>query len=101
MYQIRLGTIDQQHAENEWVLRSYTRSAKKQRLAGEGDEGYEEKSAAEKAKGGAVVQTIVGLGNNKGTAKGAASDLGGMGGKGGGRGGGGGGRGKGGAGKKR
>ena len=32
-YQIRLGTVDQAHAENEWVLRSYTRSAKKQRLA--------------------------------------------------------------------
>ncbi len=31
-YQIRLGTVDQQHAENEWVLRSYTRSAKKERL---------------------------------------------------------------------
>ena len=36
-YQIRLGTVDQAHAENEWVLRAYTRSAKKQRLAAEGD----------------------------------------------------------------
>jgi U3 small nucleolar ribonucleoprotein protein IMP4 len=32
-YQIRLGTVDQAHAENEWVLRSYTRSAKKSKLA--------------------------------------------------------------------
>ena len=32
-YQIRLGTVEQKHAENEWVLRAYTRSAKKQRLA--------------------------------------------------------------------
>lgn len=32
-YQIRLGTMDQAHAENEWVLRSYTRSAKKAKLA--------------------------------------------------------------------
>lgn len=32
-YQIKLGTVDQQHAENEWVLRSYTRSAKKQKLS--------------------------------------------------------------------
>eukprot|EP00798_Chlamydomonas_sp_ICE-L_P024624 gene24624-10245_t len=32
-YQIKLGTIDQPHAENEWVLRSYTRSAKKQKLS--------------------------------------------------------------------
>eukprot|EP00955_Chlamydomonas_euryale_P034346 349759-Chlamydomonas_euryale.AAC.13 len=35
LYQIRLGTMDQAHAENEWTLRSYTRSAKKQRLASE------------------------------------------------------------------
>ena len=33
LYQIKLGTINQQHAENEWVLRSYTRSAKKQKLS--------------------------------------------------------------------
>eukprot|EP00877_Chromochloris_zofingiensis_P015207 jgi/Chrzof1/9940/Cz04g21140.t1 len=32
-YQLRLGTMDQSHAENEWVLRSYTRSAKKTKLA--------------------------------------------------------------------
>lgn len=38
LYQIRLGTLDQQHAENEWQLRSYTRSAKKQRLAGEDEQ---------------------------------------------------------------
>ena len=33
LYQIKLGTMDQAHAENEWVLRSYTRAAKKARLA--------------------------------------------------------------------
>lgn len=33
LYQIKLGTVDQAHAENEFVLRSYTRSAKKGRLA--------------------------------------------------------------------
>lgn len=32
LYQVKLGTVDQQHAENEWVLRSYTRSAKKAKL---------------------------------------------------------------------
>ncbi|CAG9467041.1 unnamed protein product [Pedinophyceae sp. YPF-701] len=32
LYQIRLGTLDQQHAEVEWVVRSYTRSAKKPKL---------------------------------------------------------------------
>lgn len=31
-YQIRLGTLDQQHAEIEWVVRSFTRSAKKPKL---------------------------------------------------------------------
>ena len=35
VYQIRLGTVDQTHAENEWVLRSYTRNAKKAKLADE------------------------------------------------------------------
>ena len=35
IYQIRLGTLEQQHAENEWVLRAYTRSAKKAKLAEE------------------------------------------------------------------
>jgi U3 small nucleolar ribonucleoprotein protein IMP4 len=33
LYQIKLGTMDQQHAENEWVVRAYTRSAKKSKLA--------------------------------------------------------------------
>lgn len=33
LYQIKLGTVDQAHAENEWVLRAYTRSAKKSKLA--------------------------------------------------------------------
>jgi len=44
-YQIRLGTMDQAHAENEWVLRAYTRSAKKSKLAaagGGGEDGEEE-----------------------------------------------------------
>jgi U3 small nucleolar ribonucleoprotein protein IMP4 len=40
-YQIRLGTVDQAHAENEWVLRSYTRSAKKSKLAAAGGEDEE------------------------------------------------------------
>lgn len=35
LYQIRLGTIDQPHAEVEWVVRSFTRSAKKTKLAEE------------------------------------------------------------------
>jgi U3 small nucleolar ribonucleoprotein protein IMP4 len=33
LYQIKLGTMDQPHAEVEWVVRSYTRAAKKPRLA--------------------------------------------------------------------
>lgn len=33
LYQIRLGTLDQAHAEVEWVVRSFTRSAKKTKLA--------------------------------------------------------------------
>lgn len=33
LYQIKLGTLDQAHAENEYVLRSYTNSAKKAKLA--------------------------------------------------------------------
>ena len=38
IYQIRLGTLDQPHAENEWVLRAYTRSAKKAKLSEEVEE---------------------------------------------------------------
>lgn len=38
-YQVKLGTVDQAHAENEWVLRAYTRSTKKAKLADEEDEG--------------------------------------------------------------
>lgn len=38
IYQIRLGTLDQAHAENEWVLRAYTRSAKKAKLSEEVEE---------------------------------------------------------------
>ena len=33
IYQVKLGTLDQQHAENEWVVHAYTRSAKKAKLA--------------------------------------------------------------------
>ena len=32
LFQIKLGTMDQQEAENEWVLRPYMNSAKKRRL---------------------------------------------------------------------
>jgi U3 small nucleolar ribonucleoprotein protein IMP4 len=38
-YQIRLGTVDQPHAETEWALRAYTRSAKKAKLGGGGEGG--------------------------------------------------------------
>ena len=37
LYQIRLGTLDQAHAENEWALRAYMRSSKKAKLAEESD----------------------------------------------------------------
>lgn len=37
-YQIKLGTVDQAHVENEWVLRAYTRSTKKAKLAADDDE---------------------------------------------------------------
>ena len=33
--QVRLGTLEQAHAENEWTLRAYTRSAKKFKLSEE------------------------------------------------------------------
>mmetsp|Transcript_6972 Transcript_6972/g.17085 ORF Transcript_6972/g.17085 Transcript_6972/m.17085 type:complete len:363 (-) Transcript_6972:716-1804(-) len=33
LYQIKLGTMDQQEAENEWVLRPYMNSAKKEKSA--------------------------------------------------------------------
>lgn len=40
LYQIRLGTVDQAHAENEYVMRSFTRNAKKNKLAdGSAEEG--------------------------------------------------------------
>lgn len=32
VYQIRLGTLEMNHAENEWVLRPYMNSAKRRRL---------------------------------------------------------------------
>ena len=35
LYQIKLGTVDQAHAENEYMLRAYTRSAKRAKLAEE------------------------------------------------------------------
>ena len=31
-YQIRLGTVDQDEAENEWVLHQYTNTSKKRKL---------------------------------------------------------------------
>lgn len=36
LYQIRLGTLDQAHAQDEWALRAYLRSAKKAKLAEDG-----------------------------------------------------------------
>ena len=39
LYQIKLGTMDQPHAENEFVLRSYIHSAKRSRLAEAAPEG--------------------------------------------------------------
>ncbi len=33
--QVRLGTLEQTHAENEWTLRAYTRSARKSKLSEE------------------------------------------------------------------
>ena len=33
LYQIKLGTMEQTWAENEWVLRPFQNSAKKQKLA--------------------------------------------------------------------
>lgn len=38
LYQIKLGTMDQQHAENEWVIRAYMRSAKRSKLSEAVDE---------------------------------------------------------------
>lgn len=35
LYQIKLGTLDQKHVENEYVLRSYYNSAKRPKLAAE------------------------------------------------------------------
>eukprot|EP00889_Picochlorum_renovo_P006715 jgi/Picre1/33745/NNA_001224.t1 len=39
LYQIKLGTLDQKHAENEYVLRSYINSAKRQKLQDDDDDG--------------------------------------------------------------
>ena len=36
LYQIRLGTLDQAHAQDEWALRAYLGSAKKAKLAEDG-----------------------------------------------------------------
>lgn len=33
LYQIKLGTMDQAHAENEWVIRAYLRSSKNAKLS--------------------------------------------------------------------
>ncbi|EFJ47362.1 hypothetical protein VOLCADRAFT_61433 [Volvox carteri f. nagariensis] len=49
LYQIKLGTMDQSHAENEWVLRAYTRNTKRGKLAG-GEEG--DKNGASAGGGG-------------------------------------------------
>jgi U3 small nucleolar ribonucleoprotein protein IMP4 len=38
LYQIKLGTLEQAHAESEYVLRSYTRSTKKAKLADKEDD---------------------------------------------------------------
>ena len=38
LYHIRLGTIDQAHAESEWQLRAYMRSSKKAKLAEESEQ---------------------------------------------------------------
>ena len=78
-YQIRLGTVDQQHAENEWVLRSYTRSAKKQRLAGGADgETYEERAGGGAAggEGGGKAGAAAGKAGGSGV-KGAGAGAGG------------------------
>lgn len=38
LYQLKLGTVDQAHAETEWALRSYTRSAKRSKMSTEEQE---------------------------------------------------------------
>uniref|UniRef100_A0A7S0V6G4 Brix domain-containing protein n=1 Tax=Polytomella parva TaxID=51329 RepID=A0A7S0V6G4_9CHLO len=50
LYQIRLGTVDQEHAENEWVLRSYTR---KQNAVMEATAAEKKEAAEKKLAGGA------------------------------------------------
>ena len=34
LYQLRLGTVDQNEAENEWVLRPFMNTAKKRKTLG-------------------------------------------------------------------
>lgn len=34
-YQIRLGTVDQDEAENEWILHQYTNTSRKHKLLSE------------------------------------------------------------------
>lgn len=34
-YQLRLGTVDQEEAENEWILHQYTNTSKKRKLLSE------------------------------------------------------------------
>jgi U3 small nucleolar ribonucleoprotein protein IMP4 len=41
-YQIKLGTLEQNHVEDEWVLRAYVRSSKRLRLAEETEEPEEQ-----------------------------------------------------------
>jgi hypothetical protein len=38
LYQIKLGTLEQAHAESEYVLRSYARNTKKAKLADKEDD---------------------------------------------------------------
>lgn len=38
LYQLKLGTVEQAHAETEWALRSYTRSTKRSKLSAEESE---------------------------------------------------------------
>ncbi|PNW77846.1 hypothetical protein CHLRE_10g454100v5 [Chlamydomonas reinhardtii] len=98
LYQIKLGTLDQSHAENEWVLRAYTRNTKRARLGDDGDQ-----AAAGGPPGKAPKLATAAAAPSGGGRGGGGWGGGGRGGGGGGRGGGGrsgGGRGRGGGGKR-
>jgi U3 small nucleolar ribonucleoprotein protein IMP4 len=45
-YKIRLGTLADEHAEDEWVMRAFTRSANKRQRLAEGEEDVTEAVAA-------------------------------------------------------